>query len=301
MASLKTILLTGKTGQVGHELATALQPLGRVIAVGREQMDLARPDTIPAAIRECSPDIIVNAAAYTAVDDAEAEPELALRINADAPGIMAEEARSSGALLVHYSTDYVFDGRKNGLYTEADMPNPLNAYGRSKLAGERNIESSGCRHLILRTSWIYAGRGTNFLLTMLKLARQRPELTVVEDQIGSPTWAHSLAASTATAIGVADAQDKTGIFHLSADGHVSRYAFARGIIDLAKQASGVADGWAEIKPCSTAQFLRPAVRPLNVATSKDKIGLTLGICMPHWQEQLEACLFSMRRDGLTPE
>jgi len=300
-APLKTILLTGKTGQVGHELVTALQPLGRVIAVGREQMNLAMPDSVINGIRTIKPDIIVNAAAYTAVDDAEAEPELALQINATAPGVMAEEAKNCRALLIHYSTDYVFDGRKDGVYTEADPPNPLNAYGRTKLAGEKNIVATGCRHLILRTSWIYSGRGTNFLLTMLDLARKHSELRVVEDQIGSPTWARTLAEKTAAALDIADSSGETGIYHLSADGHTSRHAFAKAIIDLARESSGITDGWAGIMPCTTAQFPRPAVRPLNAATAKNKIRSDLGISMPRWESDLKECMLSLGRFSRTSD
>jgi len=287
---LKTILLTGKTGQVGNELVAALQPLGRVVAVGRDRMDLAQPDSIISCIREIRPDIIVNAAAYTAVDNAEAEPELAMKINADAPGLMAEEAHRCGALLVHYSTDYVFDGRAKIAYTEQDPPNPLSVYGRSKLAGETNIRAANCRHLILRTSWIYADRGTNFLLTMLKLAREHPELAVVEDQIGSPTWARALAKATATTLDKADRSGISGTYHLSADGHVSRFEFARKILDIARQSSGIFDGWAEIKSCTTAQFPRPAERPLAAAMSQVKILKELGVTMDHWTAQLRECM-----------
>lgn len=290
---MKTILLTGRTGQVGHELITALAPVGRVVAVGREQLDLAQPDSITACVREVRPDIIVNAGAYTAVDDAEAEPQLAMRVNADAPAILAEEAKRSGALLLHYSTDYVFDGRKEGLYTEDDTPNPVNIYGRSKLEGENRITTSGCRHLILRTSWLYADRGVNFLLTMLRLARQRAELEVVADQLGSPTWARELALATARILQAPRLTlDTLGTYHLSADGHVSRFAFAQAIVAIARQASGTETGWATIQPTTTANYPRPAARPLNAATSKEKIGGVLGITMSHWKTQLQECLSS---------
>jgi len=295
---LKTILLTGRNGQVGHELVSALAPLGKVIALGRAELDLARPDTLAERIRDIQPDIIVNAAAYTAVDDAEAEPGLAMCINAEAPALMAEEARRSGALLVHYSTDYVFDGRKNGTYTEDDAPAPLNAYGRSKLAGEQRIAATGCRHLIFRTSWLYADRGTNFLLTMLQLARQRPALRVVADQIGSPTWARALAAATVTALGAPDLSGKLGIYHLSADGHASRYAFAEEIIRLATEISGTATGWATLAPCTTDEFPRPAARPLNAAAAKDKFQRAFGNAMPHWTTQLRDCMLTLRWDWL---
>jgi dTDP-4-dehydrorhamnose reductase len=187
------ILLTGPTGQVGWELAPQLSRLGEVIAPDRQALDLADADAIGALVRELRPDVIVNAAAYTAVDRAESEPDLALAINGTAPGVLADEAKRLGALLVHYSTDYVFDGAKVEPYTEDDTPNPLSVYGRSKLDGERAIQASGCRHLILRTSWVYATRGRNFLLTMLRLGAERPELRVVGDQRGAPTWARDIA------------------------------------------------------------------------------------------------------------
>ncbi len=296
---MKTILLTGKTGQVGHELITALAHLGHVVVVGRAQLDLTQPDSIIRCIRDTAPDIIVNAAAFTAVDDAEAAPELATKVNAVAPGIMAEEARRRSALLVHYSTDYVYDGTKAGAYCEKDSPNPVNIYGRSKLEGERNITASGCRHLILRTSWIYGERGTNFLRTMLRLARLHTELDVVADQFGSPTWAHELATATARILQTPRLDpDMLGIYHLSADGHTSRFAFAATIIAMARQASGTAEGWATIRPTTTANYPRPATRPLNAVTSKEKIGRLLGITTPGWTDQLRKCLFSMNWKNL---
>ena len=191
------ILLTGRTGQVGWELERRLLPLGQLVAFDRVSLDLASPDQIVARVREVRPDLIVNAAAYTAVDRAETEPRLAAQVNATAPRILAEEASRLGAALIHYSTDYVFDGTKSTPYIESDSPNPLNAYGKSKLEGERSIQASGCRHLILRTSWVYGLRGTNFLVTILRLARERPELRVVDDQIGAPTWCRDVAGATA--------------------------------------------------------------------------------------------------------
>lgn len=296
---MTTILLAGKTGQVGHELITALAPLGRVIAVGRDQFDLTRADSIINSIRGIAPDIIVNAAAFTAVDDAEADPELATQINATAPGLMAEEARRSGALLVHYSTDYVFDGSKTGVYSEQDPPNPVNLYGRSKLEGERNITASGCRHLILRASWTYGARGTNFLRTMLRLARLHAELDVVTDQFGSPTWSHELAQATARILQSPRLAPETlGTYHLSAEGHTSRFAFAQAIIEMARQASGIETGWASIKPTTTVNYPRPAARPLNAATSKEKIQRLLNISMPSWPDQLRRCLFSVSWENL---
>jgi len=288
---LKTILLTGKNGQVGHELVTALAPQGRVVATGREQLDLARPDSIVSCVREVRPDIIVNAAGFTAVDKAQADPETAQKVNADAPGIMAEEARRTGALLLHYSTDYVFDGSKGSLYCEYDPPNPINVYGRTKLTGEKNIMASGCRHLILRASWIYSARGTNFVLTMLGLARKHPRLAVVADQIGSPTAAAELSSATARILLSPRLSAETcGIYHCSASGHVSRFEFAKTIIAKAKLASRTADGWAEITATTTAEYPLPAQRPLNAATDKGRLRERLGVELPHWQDQLQQFL-----------
>ena len=285
------ILLTGKTGQVGWELQRTLAPLGDVIALDRTQMDLTSADSIRKAIRDASPDVIVNAAAYTAVDKAEAEPDLAMQVNAAAPGVIAEEAKRLNALLVHYSTDYVFDGRSSEPYTEEDAPNPLNVYGKSKLAGEHAIAGSGCAHLILRASWIYSDRGTNFVLTILRLARERKELAVVNDQIGSPTWARSLAESTAELLGKAKRlKEETGIYHLSASGCTSRYDFAKKIIEMARQLSGEQAGLATVRPTTTADYPLPAVRPLNAATSKNKIKRVFGIELTDWEIQLWSCL-----------
>lgn len=291
---MKTILLTGKTGQVGHELVTALAPLGRVVACGREQLDLTRPDSIARCVRDIAPDFIVNAAGYTSVDDAESEPELAHQVNATAPGILAEEAKRAGALLVHYSTDYVYDGSKEDIYLENDTPNPVNVYGHSKLEGERNIEASGCHYLIFRTSWLYADRGSNFLRTILKLAREESELRVVSDQIGSPTWARVLAEATTSALLDPDVSSKVGLYHLSASGHTSRYDFANEIIRLAAEITGIRSGWAKIFPCTTDEFPRPAARPLNVATSKKLFLLAFGATLTPWEQQLNNCLRTIR-------
>ena len=288
---MKRILLIGKTGQVGWELQHSLPSLGPVIALDRTQMDLTNPDSIRQAIRDAAPDIIVNAAGYTAVDKAEAEPGLAMQVNAVAPGVIAEEARRLNALLVHYSTDYVFDGKGAGPYTEEDPVNPLNTYGKSKLEGERAIAASGCAHLILRISWIYSDRRTNFVLTMLRLARERKELAVVDDQIGSPTWARVLAWTSAELLRkVRRTKEETGVYHLSASGYTSRYDFARKIIETARQLSGEREYWAAVRPIKNAEYPLPAKRPLNVATSKEKIKRTFGIEMPVWTEQLNSYL-----------
>lgn len=250
------ILLTGKNGQVGSELARVLPSLGELTGVGRAELDLATPAEIRRVIAQSRPHVIVNAAAYTAVDQAEAEEPLACAINADAPSVMAEEAKKMGALLVHYSTDYVFDGVKHKPYVESDPTNPLNAYGRTKLAGEEAIRASGAAHLILRTSWVYATAGKNFLLTILRLAATREELRIVNDQFGAPTPAREIAAATARLLGsggvpqravvsgrsgssAPEAQptdltalaNHAGTYHLTADGETTWYEFARAILD----------------------------------------------------------------------
>lgn len=295
---MKSILIIGKNGQVGSALSEALRPLGHVTAVGRAELDLTDPDAIRAVIRAAKPDVIVNAAAYTAVDKAESERDLAMQINAVAPGVMAEEARQQGALLVHYSTDYVFDGTKGTPYVEDDAPHPLSTYGQSKLEGERAVAATGCRHLILRTSWVYNAGHSNFITTMLRLAQERSNLSVVNDQIGSPTWAKSLAQATAELLGKIGASfDVRDLFHLSAEGAVSRYDLARKIIELAREKE---DGitWATIRPTTTAEYPLPAARPLSAVLSKDKIKRMFGLEMPGWGNQLETFLNDLLRKAL---
>src|SRR5262249_39128208 len=232
------LLVLGANGQIGWELARSLMPLGDVIALDREGCDLARPDTIPQVVRDARPDVLVNAAAYTAVDRAEAEEELATLVNASAAGVIARETRKADALLVHYSTDYVFDGAKAEPYVEDDAPAPINVYGRSKLAGEIALRDAGGDHLTLRTSWVYAARGRNFLKTILRLARERDELRIVADQIGAPTWAHDIADATAAVIRQAQRERSEGQFHsetlpLTAAGATSWHGFAQAIVDQA--------------------------------------------------------------------
>lgn len=285
---MNTILVTGKKGQLGEALQNALVPLGRVIAVGREELNLASTEAIRAVIRTTNPTIIVNAAAYTSVDKAESEPALAMQVNAVAPGVMAEEAMRIGALLVHFSTDHVFDGAKNSPYAEDDLPRPINIYGQSKLEGERAVAAAGCRHLILRTSWVYSAGHVNFVTTMLRLAQERRELSVVNDQIGSPTWAISLAQATAELLRKTGASpDVRGLFHLSAGGAVSRYDLARKIVELARK-PGDGKTWATIRPTTTAEYPLPAARPLMAALSKEKIRQVYGIGMPSWETQLDS-------------
>jgi dTDP-4-dehydrorhamnose reductase len=287
-----TILVTGKTGQVGRELQHALAPLGRVVGSDRIELDLGYPPSIRQKIQQIRPDIIVNAAAYTAVDKAEAAADLAMKINGIAPGILAEEAKHLGALLIHYSTDYVFDGARPTPYDEEDVPSPVNVYGESKLQGERAIMESGCAHLILRTSWVYSGHGSNFLLTILKLAQERSELSVVDDQIGAPTWARSLAETTAAILGkpLSFSQTNSGIYHLSAAGQTSRYDLARQIIAIAQQFSGKKTGWATIRPIPTSNYPLPATRPPHVVLSNEKIQRVFGLKMTNWETQLAGCI-----------
>jgi dTDP-4-dehydrorhamnose reductase len=288
---MKSILLLGRNGQVGWELQHSLLPLGRVTATDRTQLDLTQPDRLRTVIREIAPDIIVNAAGYTTVDQAESERDLAMQINAIAPEVMAEEAKRSGALLVHYSTDYVFDGRKAAPYSETDEPHPLNHYGKSKLDGEIAITAIGGAYLILRASWIYSARGSNFVLTMLRLARQRKEIAVVNDQIGSPTWARELAADTASVIcGFRERAIHSGIYHLSAVDSTSRHAFAKEIVDFASGLSDDTETWATVNETTTSEYPLPAARPLNAATSKDKIQRAFGLKLSGWKSQLHAFL-----------
>lgn len=291
---MTTILLTGKTGQVGWELQRALATLGRVIALDRTQMDLTNADSIRKAIRDAAPGVIVNAAGYTAVDKAESEPDLAMQINAAAPGVMAEEAKRIDALLVHYSTDYVFDGTRSTPYVEEDAPNPLNVYGTSKLEGERAVAASGCAHLTLRASWIYSARGSNFVLTILRLARERKELAIVDDQIGSPTWARALAESTAELLrNIRLPKEQSGIYHLSAQGYTTRFNFAKRILEIARGIFPNTAGAPTLRPITSAEYPLPAARPHNAATSKDKIKRVFGIEMPGWEDELRSFLNDM--------
>jgi dTDP-4-dehydrorhamnose reductase len=282
------ILLTGASGQVGYELERCLQALGEVVAPGRARMDLARPAQLREVVRAVRPALIVNAAAFTAVEQAESEPRLALAINADAPAVLAEEARALGAAVVHYSTDYVFDGRKAGPYREDDVPGPLNAYGRSKLLGEQGLAAAGVPHLILRTSWVYGMRGHNFLLTMLKLAREREEIRVVADQFGSPTWSRTVAQVTAHILAQAQVggepwwERNSGLYHLSSQGATTWAGFAEAIL----AASGSA---CRVVPISTAEFPTSAVRPRNSVL--DSSLLCQRFCrLPEWREALGLCL-----------
>jgi dTDP-4-dehydrorhamnose reductase len=286
---LITILLIGKTGQVGFELARALNPVSRLVAPSRMHLDLSDPDSIRRIILESKPDVIVNATGFTIVDNAESQPALAMHINATAPGIIAELAAKTGALMVHYSTTFVFDGTKLEPYTEDDTPHPINTYGRTKLAGEQAIMAACKDHLILRASWVYSARRKNFALAILKLAREQSELQVVTDQIGSPTWARDYADLTVQLLlNPAQLRDAPGIYHLSAQSHCSRMHWAHKLIESAKTAWGNSVGWATLLPTTTTQYPLPAARPLYTVASTRKIEKTFGISVPVWEDRIDA-------------
>jgi dTDP-4-dehydrorhamnose reductase len=285
------ILVTGANGQVGWELQRALAPLGEVIAAQRGQLDLAQLDTLRERVRAIAPDAIVNAAAYTAVDRAESEPELARAINAIAPGVLAEEAARRDAVLVHYSTDYVFDGTKPTPYVESDPTNPLSIYGRTKLEGERAIGASGCRHLTLRTSWVYGARGQNFLLTMLRLARERRSLRIVDDQVGAPTWCREIAQATARLLARPELAGRgaEGLYHLTASGATSWFGFAGAIFGSPEMARlGVAPPALEAIPASA--YPAAARRPANSRLDCGKLFDRAGVRLAPWDEALARCL-----------
>ncbi|PHV29717.1 dTDP-4-dehydrorhamnose reductase [Janthinobacterium sp. BJB426] len=288
---MSRILISGRTGQVGYELERSLQGLGEVIALDRSQMDLSNLQQVRDVIRSIKPTLIINPAAYTAVDQAEREPELALRINGEAPGVIAEEAKKLGAVLIHYSTDYVFDGKKDEPYTETDPTCPLNVYGSSKLAGEQAIQATGVTHLILRTSWVYSTHGKNFLLTMRRLAAERDSLNVVSDQYGAPTWSRTIADTTAHIVAQSlTAEDskawweeKSGLYHLTAQGKTSWFGFAEAIMAHPSVIK---------KPQLTAIPARdypvPAQRPTNSLLSSQRL-LNTFCGLPHWQDALALC------------
>jgi dTDP-4-dehydrorhamnose reductase len=262
------VLLTGRSGQVGFELGKILT--GEVLATDRRALDLSYPDLVRRMVREARPGVIVNAAAYTAVDQAESEQDLAMEVNGEAPGVLAEEAKRLGALLVHYSTDYVFDGEKRDPYVEVDATNPLSVYGRTKLEGERRIIESGCRHLILRTSWVYGPRGRNFFLTMRKAAAEGKDLKVVNDQFGAPTSSLAIARATAQCL----EKNLEGLFHMSAAGRTSWHGFAEAILGRTVKAIG------------SAEYAAKARRPRNSLLDNAKLRKA-GVALPDWQAQLE--------------
>jgi dTDP-4-dehydrorhamnose reductase len=292
------ILVTGRNGQVGYQLERSLQGLGEVVAVGREQMDLTNLDQVRDVVRAVKPQLIVNAAAYTAVDKAESEPELAMRVNGEAPGVMAAEARRLGAAMIHYSTDYVFDGAKGAPYVEDDDTCPLSAYGRSKLAGEQAIRSSDIPFLILRTSWVYGLYGKNFLTTIMRLAQERDELRIVNDQHGAPTWTRTVADTTAHIVanitagaagrdaGAFDAEAwrrKSGLYHLAAQGRTTWYEFTRAIVAHPSVPRKPA-----VLPIPTSEFPTPARRPPYSVLDCGR--LSAAFCaLPDWKTGLSLC------------
>jgi dTDP-4-dehydrorhamnose reductase len=297
------ILLTGKNGQVGAELVTLLPALGEVVAFDRHQLDLSNPDQIRRAVRDVQPNIIVNAAAYTLVDQAEREEERAHIINVEAPALMAEEAKKIGAALVHYSTDYVFDGSKCLPYDETDRPNPINVYGKTKLAGEEAIRAVGAPYLIFRTAWVYGTRGRNFLLTILRLATEREELKVVSDQFGAPTWSHEIANATARVLLQLSPQYRetiskfSGIYHMTGAGKTSWFEFAEAILEeAARMRRGIP--WFEtttdgqplvtrrVIAITAEEYPTPARRPVFSVLSNSRLKQDFGLELPAWRMQL---------------
>jgi dTDP-4-dehydrorhamnose reductase len=281
-------LITGANGQVGWELQRTLSTLGSIVAIDREELDLTNPELIRSYVRDLEPNVIVNAAAYTAVDQAEREEELAHKINADAPRILAEEAKRLQAVFISYSTDYVFDGTAKQAYTEQSQPNPLGAYGRTKLAGDEAVKGAGGAYLIFRTSWVYGNRGKNFYLTMLRLAAEGKPIRVVDDQIGSPTWSRAIAEATAQVIKLVSgsgsslfdaASEVSGIYNLVSTGETSWFGFAKSILEQHGDAS-------QLFPITTDQYPTMTRRPQYSVLSTEKLQRIFGIRMPHWQESL---------------
>jgi len=298
MSGLPRVLIVGNAGQVGGELQRSFRGYGEVVGVDRESVDLAHADQVRALVRRVEPEIILNAAAYTAVDRAESEPELAMAINAEAPRILAEEALRRDALLVHYSTDYVFDGSKQSEWTEQDTPAPLNAYGASKLAGEEAIRQVGGRVLIFRTSWVYGPHGSNFLLTMLRLARQRDSISVVGDQIGSPTTSIELACATLAIVSGVIAgrfgatEEWAGLYHMTCSGSTSWYGFAQAIFARAEK---LPDGKIpQVIQIASQDYPTPAVRPRNSVLSNAKLEQRFAVRLAPWEIALDVVLNTLK-------
>jgi len=315
----RTILLIGKTGQLGSELLRSLPRLGEVIAPDRNELDLRDPETIRLVMRDVKPQLVINAAAYTAVDAAETDEAGALAVNAEGPQLLALEAKKIGVPLIHFSTDYVFDGSKNIPYVESDSPNPLNAYGRTKLAGEEAIRNSGADHLIFRTSWVYATHGRNFLLTILRLATEREELKIVDDQTGAPTCARDLAETTVKVLARAMGRTQdaiafsnfNGIYHATAAGHTTWYEFAKAILEEAARAprnlswlTAATNGRPiiakRVLPISTRSFGLPARRPVYSVLSNARLLQSFGVTLPDWRIQLEKCFSADATPAPTP-
>ena len=297
------ILLFGKGGQVGWELQRSLAPLGEIIALDHDSKELCGDFTnlkgIAESINTVKPDVIVNAAAYTAVDKAESEPELVRALNALAPEVLAQEAQRANAWLIHYSTDYVFDGSGDVPWRETDSTSPLNAYGATKLEGEQLIRQSGCRHLIFRTSWVYGARGGNFAKTMLKLAQERDSLKVINDQIGAPTGADLLADVTAQVIQKArQSPEVSGLYHLVAAGETSWHGYANFVLDFAQRAGVVLKVTPDkIVPVPTSAFQTPAKRPHNSRMNTEKLRNAFDLCLPEWQKGVERMLTEIFESG----
>ncbi|NJO55587.1 MAG: dTDP-4-dehydrorhamnose reductase [Rhodospirillales bacterium] len=297
---MQPILLFGPNGQIGWELQRTLAPLGPVAALNRKDLDLANHQAIRSAINDLKPRLIVNAAAYTAVDKAETESEAAMAVNATAVGVMAEEAKRIDSALVHYSTDYVFDGRISQPRRESDSVAPANAYGRTKLAGENAIIGSGCQaYLIFRTCWVYADRGSNFLRTIQRLAGERDELRVVDDQLGSPTWARLIAETTAQVLAMTQHQsgwatlaERGGIYHLAADGICSWFDFARAIVAATPRNDGTL---ARVLPIPSSDYPTPAARPAYSVLDTSALQSAFGLRLPDWQQGLALCLSTAAR------
>lgn len=289
MSAPLRILIIGRNGQVSRALQSRLSGLGELIVRGSDQLDLAQPDALRAPIEALRPGLIINAAAHTAVDQAESEPEQAFAINATAPGILAQAAVALGVPLIHYSTDYIFDGLKPVPYTEDDTPNPLSVYGRSKLAGENAIRQAGVQHLILRTSWVYSTAGRNFLLTMQRLLQEKPQLRVVANQIGAPTWAGTIADSTAQLIErwQAGHPGAWGTYHLTAQGETSWFGFAQAIGENLLERHKPC---AQLEPIESSAYPTPAPRPLNSRLDCTRLFKEWGVSQPDWRSALQQCL-----------
>jgi dTDP-4-dehydrorhamnose reductase len=288
------IVLIGKNGQLGWELQCVLPALGKVISLGRRELDLAAPGTVQETIRSLHPDLIINASAYTEVDLAETQVELAMRVNATAPGELAEVARKIGAVFVHYSTDYVFDGKNTRPYTEADSPNPINVYGKSKYLGEQNIQQAGGSYLTFRTSWVYSLRGNSFVNKVLGWSRKNTTLKIVSDQISNPTWARTLAVMTCLALVKYNEDlfekigERRGIYHLAGTGYTSRFDWARQI--LAYDPDRTEQLVQAIEPASSEEFPTPAVRPLYSALDCAHFERVFGLQMPEWNSMLKLAM-----------
>lgn len=293
------ILLLGANGQVGRALLTALEGKARVTAATRNSSpayNLAEPDQVAEQIKQLAPDIVINAAAYTAVDKAESESELAYLVNGQSPGRMAEACAELDIPLIHYSTDYVFDGSKTSPYTEEDLPCPINEYGRSKLAGEQAIQDSGCQHYIFRTSWVYDAQGQNFLKTMLRLASERDSLNIIDDQHGSPTWAGYIAQETLNLVEKLienDSAPESGIYHLTCSGSTSWYGFAKAIFDKSVE-TGILAQAPNVSAINTEEYPKPAKRPLYSVLSNQKAKELLGTRDLAWQNALDRCMNDLK-------